>query len=225
MRRKYWVVVASALVIGVLAGCSDTVVAPSAAPSAAPTTTRLAPAGRPDLKLSGNKERNGYTTFTVSPAGGTYFVGNHAVVFPARSICDPATSTYGEGEWDAPCTPLKRPITISAQVRTVDGAKAVDFLPELRFVPSSSASRWVWIFMHTPEARGAQDLSQFNILFAQTLGANPVNDAAQDASLRTYVDTRVGISFRRIKHFSGYAVNVGAKCNPNIEECAESIAP
>ena len=31
-----------------------------------------------------------------------------------------------------------------------------------------------------------------------------VDDAATDPTLRTYVDTRTGISVRRIKHFSGY---------------------
>jgi hypothetical protein len=220
MRRNYWVVVASALVIGVLTGCSDTLVAPSAAPSAAATSMMLAPTGRPTLSLSGGKSRNGSAEFTVNASGGVFFVGNHAVVFPAHSICDPATSSYGESEWDAPCTPLNRPITITARVSTVNGIKAVDFSPSIRFVPSANPSRWVWLFMHTPEARGTSDLSQFSILFAQTLGASPENDAAQDASLRTYVDTRSGVSFRRIKHFSGYVVAAGFTCDVNSEDCS-----
>jgi hypothetical protein len=215
MRRNYWVVVASALVIGVLTGCSDSVVAPSAAPSAAPASTMLAPSGRPSLSLSGNNAQNGSTQFTVSPSGGVYFVGNHAVVFPAHSICDPATSSYGEGQWDAPCQALKQPLRITARISTKNGEQAVDFSPEIRFVPSNSAARWVWVFMYTPEARGARDLSQFNIMFAPTLGATPVNDAAQDATLRTYVDTWSGTSFRRIKHFSGYVVAVGFAESPD----------
>ena len=36
-----------------------------------------------------------------------------------------------------------------------------------------------------------------------------VNDAATDATLRTYVDPVSGTAFRRIKHFSGYAGNAG----------------
>jgi hypothetical protein len=217
MRRNYWVVVASAVVIGVLTGCSDTVVAPAAAPSAAPASTMLAPTGRPSLALTGTEWTNGTTQFTVSQHGGVFLVGNHAVVFPARSICDPATSTYGDGEWDAPCTPLKRAIKITARVSTVNGVEAVDFSPELRFVPSADPSRWVWIFMYTPEARGAQDVTPFNIMFAPALGATPVNDAALDATLRTYVDTRVGVSSRRIKHFTGYVVGSGFTCDPNSE--------
>lgn len=219
MRRNYWVVVASALVIGVLTGCSDTVVAPSAAPSAAPTSTMLAPAGRPNLSLSGENSGNGSTEFSVGPSGGVFYVGNHAVVFPARSICDPATSSYGAGAWDAPCEPLSGSITIRARVSTANGVKAVDFTPEIRFVPSSSPFKWVWMVMYTPEARGATNLSQFNILFAETLGATLVNDAAEDSTLRTYVDTYSGVSFRRIKHFSGYAVASGRTCDPVVETC------
>jgi hypothetical protein len=218
MRRNYWVVVASALVIGVLTGCSDNLVAPSAAPSAAPASTMLAPSGRPNLSLSGNSVRNGSTEFTVGPAGGVFFVGNHAVVFPAQSICDPATSTYGEGQWDAACTPLNRPLKITARISTTNGQQAVDFSPSIRFVPSNNTSRWVWIFMYTPDARGARDLSQFNIMFAPSLGAAPVNDAAQDPTLRTYVDGRSGTSFRRIKHFTGYVVAVGFAADPNVDD-------
>ena len=225
MRRNYWVVVASALVIGVLTGCSDTVVAPFTAPSGAPTSTMLAPAGRPNLSLSGENSGNGSTEFSVGPSGGVFFVGNHAVVFPARSICDPATSSYGPGEWDAPCEPLSRSIAISARVSTANGVKAVDFTPELRFVPSASPFKWVWMVMYTPEARGATDLSQFNILFAETLGAALVNDAAGDSTLRTYVDTVSGVSFRRIKHFSGYAVASGATCDPAVETCPTTTTP
>jgi hypothetical protein len=209
MRRNYWVVVASALVIGVVTGCSDNSVVAPAAPTGAPTSMFSAPTGHPSLSLSGENAANGTSQFTVNPAGGVYFVGNHALVFPARSICNPATSSYGPGEWDAPCTPLNRPLTITARVSTVSGVRAVDFSPEIRFVPSSNPARWVWLFMYTPEARSAHDLSAFNIMFAPSLGATPVNDAAQDATLRTYVDPRSGVSFRRIRHFTGYIVMTG----------------
>lgn len=210
MRRNYWVVVASAFVIGVLTGCSEnTVVAPAAGPTTAPASTMFAPAARPQLSLSGNSVQNGVTQFTVNASGGTFYIGNHAVVFPARSICDPATSSYGATEWDAPCKPLTRPLTITARLSTANGVSAVDFSPSIRFVPSVSPARWVWIYMYTPEARGATDLSQFAILFSPSLGATPVNDALTDPTLRTYVDTQLGMSYRRIKHFTGYSVGAG----------------
>jgi hypothetical protein len=219
MRRNYWVVVASVLVLGVLTGCSDNLVAPSAAPSAGPVSAMLAPADRPSLSLSGHRALNGTTSFTVNPSGGMFFVGNHALYFPANSICDPATSSYGPAEWDAPCDPIGRPLTITATVRTVDGVSAVDFSPEIRFVPSGNAARSVWIFMYTPEARHARNISRFSIMFAETLGATPVDDAAHDPMLRTYVDRRLGISSRRIKHFTGYVVNSGYSCDPAATDC------
>ncbi|MEP7345806.1 MAG: hypothetical protein ABI877_11080, partial [Gemmatimonadaceae bacterium] len=33
--------------------------------------------------------------FTVGPNGGSADIGNHAITFPAATICDPAVSTYG----------------------------------------------------------------------------------------------------------------------------------
>ena len=88
-----------------------------------------------------------------------------------------------------------------------------------RFVPSAAPSHWVWLFLNTPAARGAQDdLSRFNILYSESIGGMTVNDAASDATLRTYVDTWSGTTFRRIKHFSGYLGTSGV-CDPLIEQC------
>jgi hypothetical protein len=206
MRRNYWIVVANAVALVAVVGCRDNIVAPSAAPSGAATTMFQAPDGHPSLSLVGGSS-NESTDFTVGPQGGVYFVGSHAVVFPAHSICDPARSSYGPGTWDSPCAVLKAPIKIHAEVRTEGGRSWVDFQPELRFAPSNNPSRWVWMFMRAPEAAGAKgDLSRFNILFAESIGGQTTNDAASDPTLRTYVDTRSGLSFRRIQHFSGYVV-------------------
>lgn len=213
MRRNYWIVVANAVVLMAVAGCRDNIVAPSAAPASAPTTMMQAPEGRPSLSLVGGS-LNASTDFTVGPAGGVFFVGSHAVVFPAHTICDPARSSYGPGTWNSPCEVLRKPITIHAEVRTKDGRSWVDFQPELRFAPSNNPSRWVWMYMRTPEAVGASgDLSRFNILYAESIGGQTTNDAEIDRTLRTYVDTRSGISFRRIQHFSGYVVAGFASCD------------
>lgn len=186
----------------------------------------MAPEGRPSLSLSGKARRNGSTDFTVGPWGGVFLVGNHAVVFPAHSICDPASSDYGEGQWDKSCAPLTSSIRVHAEVRTLNGQSQVDFTPELRFVPSARPARWVWMVMYTPEAKRAKgDLSRFSILYSESLGATPVNDAASDATLRTYVDTRSGISFRRIKHFSGYVVAGREECNPVAQDCLAASQP
>jgi hypothetical protein len=225
-QRNYWVVVANVAVIAAIAGCSDnTFVAPTAQQSAsnvsAPTTMMMAPPDRPSLSLSGTGPMNTAVDFTVGPQGGVFFIGNHAVVFPKRSICDPARSTYGD--WDSSCPTIGKPIQIHAVVRNENGRTWVDFSPELRFAPSADPSRWVWMYMYTPEARGAQgDLSRFNILYARSIGGVTVDDAAGDPTLRTYVDTRTGISMRRIKHFSGYTASAGRICDALSGDCSDS---
>jgi hypothetical protein len=213
MRRNYWVVVASMVVMTVLTGCSDAVVAPAAAPSAS-TSMLQAPVGHPSLSLSGEGKENTSADFTVSPWGGVYRIGRHAVVFPAHSVCDPSTSGYGATLWDAPCSPSTRGVAVHAVVRKQAGVTWVDFSPELRFVPSNNPSRWVWLFLHTPQAKNARgDLSRFNIAYAESIGGVMVNDAAADPTLRTYVDPFSGTMFRRVKHFSGYAGNSGFTCD------------
>jgi hypothetical protein len=210
MRRTTWLTAAPLLILAVLAGCTEGVVSPAAPPvqapvMGAPAPLSLAPHGRPTLSLSGGLPDSAAVDFIVGPNGGIFYAGNHAVVFPAQSVCDPATSSYGPTTWDDPCTPLQSPIKVHAEVRRANGHTAVDFTPSLRFVPSSNSARWVWLVMYTPGAIGASgDLSGFNILWAKTLGGATVDEAPSDASLRTYVDTWQGLSLRRIKHFSGY---------------------
>jgi hypothetical protein len=201
-----------------LAGCQDGVVTPGTskfeAPAAsAPAPMSLAPAGRPNLSLSGGLPDSTSVDFSVGPNGGVFYTGNHAVVFPSQSICDPATSSYGPGTWDLPCAPLQTTLKVHAEVRHSNGITSVDFTPSLRFVPSSSSSRWVWMLMYSPEAIGAQtNLSDFNILWASRLGGPTVDESLGDSSLRTYVDTFQGISLRRIKHFSGYTLGAERDC-------------
>jgi hypothetical protein len=220
MRRNYWIVVANVAVLALVASCRDTVVAPVAAPSTAPASSMLAPEGRPSLSLNGQNDENGTASFTVNPWGGVYYVGNHAVVFPAHSVCDPEKSTYGVGTWDSPCVALTHPIQVKATTRRLNGVDWVDFSPDIRFVPSARPSRWVWMVMYTPQTIGASgDLSRFSILFAERIGGPLLNDAATDPTLRTYVDTQSGVSYRRVKHFSGYAVSDGRACDPSAVTC------
>ena len=210
MRSTSWLSTGLLLFLAVLAGCNEgsvaSVAGPVEAPAAsAPAPLRLAPQGRPSLSLSGDLPDSAAVDFTVGPNGGVFYAGNHAVVFPGQSVCDPATSSYGPSSWDAPCSLLQVPITVHAEVRRANGQTAVDFTPSLRFAPSTNPARWVWLVMYTPSAIGATgDLSRFNILYANSFGAATVDEAQSDASLRTYVDTWQGVSLRRIKHFSGY---------------------
>ena len=217
MRRTNWKTVSTLVTMVVIAGCQDNLVSAPQASSVAPASMMLAPDGAPRLSLMGNEKGNGDVEFTVSPNGGVYFIGNHAVVFPARSICDPATSSYGPGTWDSPCDPLSAPLKIHAKLRTAKLGTWVDFSPSLRFVPSTNSKQWVWMTMFTPAIIGAQDLSKFNILFAPKIGAAGIDESPSDATLRTYVDTRSGVATRRIKHFTGYMTSSGRSCDPNTE--------
>ena len=215
MHRTSRLAAAPLLLLLGLAGCRDGVVSPTesprlAPPAVAPASIKLAPQERPRLALSGGLPDSTAVDFYVGAGGGVFYAGNHAVVFPAGSVCDPATSTYGPGTWDDPCSPLQSTLKVHAEVRRRDGATWVDFTPALRFVPSTNSAKWVWMVMYSPEAKDAAgDLSRFNIVYARTFGSTLVDETASDATLRTYVDTFSGISIRRIKHFSAYEQGSG----------------
>lgn len=204
MRRTNWKTVSTLITMGLVAGCAEKVSAPQVTPSSAPASVRMAPPGRPALSLSGNRENNESADFVVGPNGGVFVVGNQAVSFPANSICEPVNSGYGIGTWDLPCSPLSKNITIHAVTRVTGARTQVDFSPSLRFVPSTDPSNWVWLFMYNPSAVGATDLSAFKIYYAPTLNGPVIDESLTDSRRRTYVDTRTGMIFSAVAHFSGY---------------------
>lgn len=190
-----------ALVTMMLSACSEQTTSPK---------SRYAPEGAPNLDVIVNRMAadSSSADFTVTPTGGTFVIGPHAIHFPANSICDPATSSYGVTEWDEPCEPATSNIEIHAEVRHIDGYDYVDFTPSLRFVPSQNPSAYVWMLMKTSAATNA-DIRTAGILWAPALGAQGINETASDSTLRTYVYPAGGVVFRRIKHFSGYTVSDG----------------
>jgi hypothetical protein len=221
MRRTNWKTVSTLVTMIVVAGCQDNLVSVPQNTSSAPTSMLMAPQGMPQISLDRHSSDGGSdgsdVDFTVTPNGGTFYIGKHAVVFPARSICDPDKSSYGEGTWDSPCTALKGAMKIHASVRSAKLGIWIDFKPSLRFVPSNDPRQWVYLFMNTPDVIGAKDLSKYSMLFAPSLGAKGIDDAAGDATLRTYIDTRTGTTMRRIEHFTGYMTSSGRSCDPSSE--------
>lgn len=192
-------------VVLILAACS------AADRAVAPTQGRIAmPDGAPSLDVIVNSTAPDSTSadFTVTPSGGMFVLGKHAVYFPDHAICDPATSSYGQGHWDDPCTALDAPIDFHAEIRTDgNGGAWVDFTPSVRFVPSDNPAQSVWIMMKTGEQPTESNISGLALLWAPGLeSAERVNEASFDPSLKTFVDMHRGIVFRRIKHFSGYIV-------------------
>ena len=216
MRSLNWKTVSTLVTMLAVAGCQDSLSAPQGG-SAAPVSMSLAPAGSPQLSLNVDASSSDDVDFTVTPNGGTFVLGSNAVVFPARSICDPSVSSYGPGTWDQPCVALKGALRIHATIRTAKLGTWVDFSPSLRFVPSNDSKQWVYIYMYTPSVIGVTDLSKYSILWAPALGADGVNDAAGDGTLRTYIDTDSGVAMRRIKHFTAYVTSSGRACDPVVD--------
>lgn len=152
--------------------------------------------------------------FSVTPSGGWFTLGQHAVYFPPNVICDPGQSDYGPESWDAPCATARRPIRIHATIVDDAHQSYIRFSPDLRFAPSANEARWVWLFMQVPRnqvPRNERDgiLAQYRILWSPG-GAQPaVDESLSDPTLRTFYSRSQQTVFRRIKHFSGYQVSDG----------------
>ncbi len=169
------------------------------------------PEGAPNAMVVINRMAPDSTsaTFTVTPTGGVFSMGPHHLYFPSRAICDPARSTYGVTEWDKPCEPLSSSITIKAEVRVTNGVPWVYFTPNLRFVPSSNPSRWVWLYLESRKPVDPADLDRFKIFWFSEVGAVAIDESLADPTLVTHLWPETGLVYRRIKHFSGYQVHDG----------------
>jgi hypothetical protein len=189
----------------VLAVISQGVVA-CAADATAPTASSSAavrqPAGLTPIAAShalvGAKD--GVYTFTIDPSQDQSLeIGPNHLDIPARAICDIGESSYGPEFWDDRCKAEREIVTITAIVQGADSSHPrIDFEPALRFAPDKR----VMLYM-TLDAR-ANKAEWANIFYCATGSTSCVDEAKEDASLRTTVWDR--LVFRRIKHFSGYIV-------------------
>jgi len=213
------------LLVGAVAAlavaCVDSTVAP------ARSANSLSAAASPSLSAGGiNQNRTVLGTIELSPNGGTYHVGDFDIVMPAGAVCDPATTKYGARYWDDDCTPAGRSITVNVIAKKQGKNVSVDFQPDLRFRPAAG-----WVVIQTsaysdlltssavrqlPSKSGF--FENFSIQYAPTGGGRQINEfrSTGDPSLLTRVDLRSGLVWRRVKHFSGYIVTLGAKCDPTI---------
>lgn len=194
MRSRMSSTFAAAALLGA-AACSD-----------APTPTQSAAPG-PQLLLLGASDTL-VVRFTYDPAvGGTYKIGDHKLVMPAYSVCDPAVSTYGPTEWDRPCTPLAAPLGITAKTwLNGDGHPQIDFSPSLRFVPTDNSNKWVQLFFTDRDASDAARAAQLHVLWAAAPGLPGIDETLLDPTLKLSVNSGSGMIWRRIKHFTGYLV-------------------
>jgi hypothetical protein len=202
--------------------CRDSAVAPVR------SATALSASASPSLSASkSNQNRTLLGTVELSPNGGTYHVGDFDIVMPAGAVCDPATTQYGPRHWDEDCTPARRSVTVNVIARKRGDRVSVDFEPDLRFRPSAG---WVVIqtsaysdLLTSPAVRRQSPQSSyfenFAILYVPTGGRSQINEmrATGDESMITHVDLRSGLVWRRVKHFSGYLVTAGQKCDPGLQ--------
>ncbi len=135
------------------------------------------------------------------------------VVFPIGlySVCDPATSSYGVGTWDSPCTAAAKPITITAKVWTdkASGKTVSDFQPAMRFVPGQKWPVQLYLKDSNYQAGDVIWYCPAGSTYTTGTGTSCVNEALTDASLTTSFGSSNGWAYRTIKHFSGYLVSWG----------------
>jgi hypothetical protein len=185
------------LAIGLASACADSIVAPTG------EVTFTAPA-----EFS---RRVGVRVFKVDRYGTTQKIGSHTISIPAGAICDPALSSYGPGEWDKPCTPLSKPIVITAtMLEDAQGNPYVDFQPALRFVPTKTVN----LYLRSGKTDRPREMT---IKFCDNLGVC-IDESLTDPSLVTQRVGKSSLLVRRIKHFSGYSINVGDECPGTVTE-------
>lgn len=207
--------------VALLAACSaaDQAVAPAVRHTARP-------AGAPSLDVITNSVAPDSLSadFTVTPSGGMFVLGNNAVYFPANSICDPATSSYGPEHWDEPCTPLDHAIDFHAEVRRNDAGQSwVDFTPAVRFVPTDDPNQTVWVMMKAGTDVTTDNFAEFGMQWMPNGTPDvTVNEASSDSELKTYVDLDRDVVFRRVKHFSGYII---CTAKTSIDNALSDIIP
>jgi hypothetical protein len=204
-RRTIVRAIALAAVATVVAACGD---------ATAPTSTAVAPAFEvqpPSFDIIGFnvpvklKADTTYASFLVKPwETNTFVFDRHsAITFPANASCR-RDSSYGPTEWNKPCEPAAREMTISVKSYAgPDGHMKTDFSPALRFNPASAG-----VFLYLEDYENAVPLWSNNILYCNDLD-QCVDESILDPTLRTFTDPATGLLGRRIKHFSGYSIGVG----------------
>jgi hypothetical protein len=192
-----------ALTMG-LAACGDVAVAPKSQAADSPSAI----GGGSNASLSAWDTVR--FTFVIDPSRNiNYSLGaGNSITFPAHSLCDPSRSSYGNGEWDKPCTLASAPITIHA-VAWLDGQHHphIDFSPSVRFVPTSNPLGWVKISF-TDYAASWLPLATIGYC-KQLADKNCTDESTKDLTMVTVKDPITGRLTRRIKHFSGYNVFSG----------------
>lgn len=195
----------SALSLAVLvAGCGRDVAAPEATVAVDP---------QPHLALTDGSTYTG--RFVIGGSRPTVFSdGVNSLYFPAGAVCDPATSSYGPGEWDKPCTTLTSDFTVTVTATVEHGRMNIDFSPNVRFSPSKP----VWLVYRNDAIKTTDAATRWAIFYNPGDG-RLIDEGAVDRSMITYVDRTAGLASRRVKHFSGFNISLGVydDCTPYVD--------
>lgn len=202
-----------------VSACSDSPSGPSAQPkrfsSDAAQEAWLLANGGPDRAGRGKADKTlekFSREFVVDPSEFTTIkAGDHEVRFPAFSICDPSTSGYGEDMWDAPCEPLRTPLTITATWSSKYGHAHIDFQPALRFVPTNDPNQFVRLYMKDYEDLADGEVP--SILWQRPSDSKWVDESQADPSMTSFRDESGHRVSRRLKHFSGYLMQGFESCD------------
>jgi hypothetical protein len=143
---------------------------------------------------------DGSYTFTIDPSQTQLLkLGANGLYIPANAVCDIATSSYGVGSWNDACALQTAPFTITAVVKNAaTDHPSVEFQPALRFSPATST----YLYLSVTD-QATLDASKVMLYCNET---SCMDESLTDSDLRSYVDTKNFMVFRRIKHFSGYVV-------------------
>lgn len=132
-------------------------------------------------------------------------------MFPAHSLCDVNTSSYGNGQWDKPCALATYPVTVNTKAwLDTKGLAHVDFDRHVRFVPTANPAGWVVLSLYD---YGAASLAWLNIEYCKDIQDaakdNCRDESKDDLTLATVKNPVTGQYTRRLKHFSGYSLTSG----------------
>ena len=217
MRRSLPLVLGLAAGAALFTACRDSAVAPHDA--ASPVRLDVAPVSFAQLASSSDGVQ---FTVTIDPKRETvYSDGITTVRFPAASICDPATSSYGPGTWDQSCAAATSPISLPVTLSLRNSRLHVEFGRDLRFVPSSDPARHVTLTVNNPAvAYTSESLRRYAIFYVPSGSSTLVDEAATDPSVVTVVRRSEGKVVRRLKHFTGYNVHLGIydDCEPGVDD-------
>jgi hypothetical protein len=228
---KHFRIVAAALVGGIVvasSACSVGSLDQTTAPhSLAPTLYAGRATGMSSSGLFGSSipdmTKDGTYTVVLDPnVANTLVMAGNTLVIPASSVCDLGTSGYGPTFWNAPCVPQVTPVQLTVTVNSNSGAGAsIDFSPSLRFNPLNTVTLTLsapnvskqdaknWVILYCANATSTTSGSGSGGSGSGKDGSKCVNEALNDKDLQTFINYDAKQLFRRIKHFSMYAVSAG----------------